>query len=123
MAAQKDKLVLVCTHGPEAPELATIPFVLATAAQASDVDVLMGFQANGVLLVQQGIAEHIFAPGFPPLKELLDIYTEAGGQLYACGPCVNSRHLTQAEFVAGAKVVNAATFVKEFTEATNVAVY
>lgn len=123
MADKKEKLVFICTHGPEDAELATIPFVLATAAQASDVDVLIGFQASGVLLVQQGIAEHIFAPGFPPLKELLDIYTEAGGELYACGPCVNSRHLTQAEFVAGAKVVNAATFVKEFTEATNVLVY
>ena len=123
MAAQKDKLVLICTHGPEDPELATIPFVLATAAQASDVDVLMGFQANGVLLIQQGIAEHVFAPGFPPLKELLDLYVEGGGQLYACSPCVGSRHLSAEEFVPGAKVVSAATFVKEFTEATNVVVY
>ena len=123
MAEQREKLVLMCTHGPEEPELATIPFVLATAAQASDVDVLMGFQANGVLLIQQGAAEQVVAPGFPPLKELMDIYTEAGGQLYVCGPCVQSRHLAPAEFVAGAKVVNAATFVKEFTEATNVAVY
>jgi uncharacterized protein len=123
MTERKEKLVLVCTHGPEDPELATIPFVLATAAQASDVEVLMGFQASGVLLIQQGAAEHVFAPGFPPLKELLDIYTEAGGQLYACGPCVGSRHLSPEELVAGAKVVNAVTFVKEFTEATNVVVY
>ena len=123
MADRNEKLVLICTHGPEDPELATIPFVLATAAQASDVDVLIGFQANGVLLVQQGIAEHVFAPGFPPLKELMDLYVEAGGQLYACGPCVGSRHIAIEAFVPGAKVVNAATFVKEFTEATNVAVY
>ncbi|NMC79602.1 MAG: sulfur reduction protein DsrE, partial [Chloroflexi bacterium] len=36
-----EKLAIVCTHGPEDPERATIPFVLATAAQASDVDVIM----------------------------------------------------------------------------------
>lgn len=43
-----EKLILMATHGPEDPERATIPFVTATAAQASEVDVLIGFQSNGV---------------------------------------------------------------------------
>jgi predicted peroxiredoxin len=118
------KLAIVCTHGPEDPERATIPFVLATAAQASDVEVVMGFQATGMLLAQKGAAEHIFAAGFPPLKELLDAYIEAGGELYLCGPCVSSRKMDPAtDFVKGSKVVNAVTFVKIFTEATNVLNY
>lgn len=119
-----EKLAIVCTHGPEDPERATIPFVLATAAQASDVDVVMGFQVNGVLLAKKGCAEHIFAAGFPGLKELMDAYIDAGGELFVCGPCVNSRKLDPAtDFIQGAKVVNAATFVKVFTEATNVLNY
>lgn len=119
-----EKLVIVCTHGPEDPERATIPFVLATAAQASDVEVTMGFQANAMLLVKKGCAEHVFAAGFPPLKELIDAYVEAGGELYLCGPCVSSRKLdSQTDFIPNSKVVNAATFVKLFTEATNVLNY
>jgi predicted peroxiredoxin len=119
-----EKLIFMCTHGPEDPERATIPFVTATAAQASDVEVLMGFQSTGVLLVQKGVAEHILAPGFPPLKDLMDAYVEAGGRFYVCGPCVNSRKLDpKVDFIEGAAVINAATFVKEFTEATNVLVY
>lgn len=119
-----EKLVIVCTHGLEDPERATIPFVLATAAQASDVDVIMGFQVNGVMLAKKGCAEHIFASGFPPLKDLLDAYIEAGGRLLVCGPCVNSRKLDPTnDFIESASVVNAATFVKEFTEATNVLIY
>lgn len=118
-----DKLAIICTHGPESPELATIPFVLATAAQASDVEVIMGFQANGMMLVEKNCIEHIFAAGFPPLKELVDAYIEAGGELYLCGPCVNSRKLELSNFVQGSKVVNAATFVKLFTEVTNVLNY
>jgi predicted peroxiredoxin len=119
-----EKLVVVCTHGPEDPERATIPFVLATAAQASDVEVLMGFQVNGVMLMRKGCAEHVFAAGFPPLKDLMTAYVEAGGKFYVCGPCVNSRKLDpKVDFIEGATVVNAATFVKEFTEATNVLVY
>lgn len=119
-----EKLVIVCTCGPEDPERATIPFVLATAAQASDVDVVMGFQVNGVMLAKKGCAEHVFASGFPPLKELVDTYIESGGELLVCGPCVNSRKLDPSvDFIKGAKVVNAATFVKLFTEATNVLNY
>ena len=119
-----DKLVIICTHGPEDPERATIPFVLATAAQASDVEVIIGFQANGMMLIKKGCAEHVFAAGFPPLKELMDIYIEAGGEFLLCGPCVNSRKLDlETDFVPGSKVVNAATFVKVFTEATNVLNY
>lgn len=119
-----EKLAIVCTHGPEDPERATIPFVLATAAQASNVEVVMGFQVTGILLAQKGMADHVFASGFPPLKELVEAYIEAGGELFLCGPCVSSRKLDPAtDFIQGSKVVNAATFVKVFTEATNVLNY
>lgn len=123
MADKKPKLVVMVTHGPENPELATIPFVMATTALASDVDVLMGFQGNGALLAMKGIGERVAAPGFPPLKELMDNYVEAGGKMYICGPCVKSRMITQEQLVKGASVANAATFVVECVEATNVLVY
>ena len=54
-----EKLVIMVTHGPEEPELATIPFVMAGAAVASDVDVVMGFQGDGCRLVQKGVAETV----------------------------------------------------------------
>jgi predicted peroxiredoxin len=112
------------THGPESPERATIPFVMATAAQASDVEVSIGLQVDGVLLVKKGVAEGIEAPSFPPLKTLLDAYIEAGGKLLACGPCIKSRGIDpEKDLIEGAKIVNAATFVKECTEATNVLNY
>ncbi len=124
MSENNGKLILMCTHGPEDPERATIPFVMATAAQASEVEVILGFQANGVMLVTDGIAQHVFAAGFPPLKELLDIYLENGGKLLVCGPCVKSRQIDpEKDFIKGATVVNAATFVKECSEAANVLVY
>jgi predicted peroxiredoxin len=119
-----EKLVIMVTHGLDTPELATIPFVMATAAQASEVDVVMGFQGDGVTLVKKGAAEDVCAPGFPPLKTLIDAYIEAGGQLLACGPCIKTRNINpETDFVEGAKVVNAVTFVKECTETTNVLNY
>lgn len=118
-----DKLVIMVTCGPEDAERATIPFVMATAAQASDVDVLMGFQGNGAWLTMKGIAERIHANGFPPLQDLVDAYVEEGGKMYVCGPCVKTRSIEQDDFIEGASVVNAATFVVEVTGATSTLVY
>jgi predicted peroxiredoxin len=119
-----EKMLILVTHGTNAPELATIPFVMATAAQASDVEVVMGFQGDGVTLLKKGAVDSITAPSFTPLKTLLDTYIEAGGKLLACGPCVKSRGINpETDFVKNATVVNAATFVKESTESKSTLVY
>jgi predicted peroxiredoxin len=98
---------LMVTHGAENSELATIPFVMAVTAQASDVDVLMGFQGNGVMLTVKGMVDHVAASGFPPLKDLLKTYTEGGGKIYVCGPCVGSRKIAQPDMVEGAALSSA----------------
>jgi predicted peroxiredoxin len=68
-----------------------MPSFLAKAALASNVDVIMGFQVNGVLLMKKGLAEHVLASGYPSLIELIVAYQEVGGKHFVCGPCVNSR--------------------------------
>lgn len=117
------KLVFMVTHGPEHPETATIPFAMAVAAQAGGVEVVMGFQVEGVRLLQRGVAEGVAAPGFVPLKQLMDIYHSNGGVYYACGPCTATRGITAEEFVDGAQVVNAPVFIEQFLTAQNVLVY
>jgi predicted peroxiredoxin len=121
--AESEKLVFMVTHGPADPERATIPFVMAAAALASDVQVALGFQAEGVELVRAGVAECVEAPAFPPLKKLLDDVRELGGQLLVCGPCLKGRDIAPDDLVAGAEVVAAARFVAEITSATNSLVY
>ncbi|MCG3210222.1 MAG: hypothetical protein FOGNACKC_03853 [Anaerolineae bacterium] len=118
-----EKLVIVCTHGPDDPELATIPFVMATAAQASDVEVVMLMQARAVLLARQGIANHIHAENFPPLAELLDVFVEMGGKMLLCGPCFKSRQLSDDILVEGAEMANAGAQIAEIMSATNVLTY
>jgi uncharacterized protein len=122
--ADTEKLVFMVTHGPAEPELATIPFVMAAAALASDVHVVMGFQADAVELVRTGVAEDVEAPGFPPLRTLLADVRELGGLLLVCGPCLKSRGITAPDdLVEGAEVVAAGRFVAEITSATNSLVY
>lgn len=122
--ADAEKLVFMVLHGPSHPEHATIPFVMAAAALASDVEVVLGFQAEGVELVHTGVAETVEAPGFPPLKRLMDDVRELGGKLLVCGPCINSRGIKAPDdLVKGAEVVAAGRFIAEITSATNSLVY
>jgi len=122
--AKAEKLVFMVTRGPGEMELATIPFVMAAAALASDVGVVLGFQGDGVELVRTGVAETVAAPGFPPLKKLLDDVRELGGLLLVCGPCINSRGITAPDdLVDGTEVVAAGRFIAEITSATNSLVY
>ncbi len=118
-----EKLVFMVTRGPSEPELATIPFVMAGAALASDVAVVMGFQGDGVEVLKEGVAATIADPGFPPLAKLLDDVRELGATLLVCGPCLKSRGIAPDDLVAGAEVVAAGRFIAEITSATNALVY
>jgi predicted peroxiredoxin len=120
--AETEKLVVLCTHGPDNPELATIPFVMACAALASDVEVVMGFQGDGVSLMHRGEADAVQAPEFPPLAKLLADFHDLGGVALVCSPCAKSRGITDA-LVEGAEIVAAARFVAEVTSAKNCLTY
>ena len=121
--ADMEKLVIMVTHGPDDPELATIPFAMAGAAVASDMEVVMGFQGDGCLLVKKGVAETVAAPEFAPLGGLLETVQELGGQLLVCSPCVKQRGLSEDDLVEGAEIVAAGRFVAEIASATNSLVY
>ena len=121
--ADPEKLVFMVTCGSADPELATIPFVMAAAALASDVAVVMGFQGDGVELVKAGAAETIQAPEFAPLAKLLSDVRGRGGLLLVCNPCIKSRGIAPAELIEGAEVVAAGRFVAEITSATTSLTY
>jgi predicted peroxiredoxin len=118
-----EKIVIMVTHGTKHPEHVSIPFVMAVAALASDVEVVIGLQADGVEVAVKGAADSVAAEGFPPLSKLLADYAELGGKLLLCGPCVKSRHIEAADMLENAEVVAAARFIAEITSATNALVY
>ena len=121
--AENEKIVIISTIGAENPEKATLPFVLATAAQASDVEVVMILQSNAVVLAKQGEAEKVNAKGFMPVKELLDSYVSSGGNLLLCSPCLKERNITKEELINGSQIIAAGTVVTEVLSAKSVVTY
>lgn len=118
-----DKVVIMATHGPEDKERATLPFVMATAAQVMEAEAIVILQGTGVLLAQKGVYDHIFAGGLPPLKDLFDAFIEAGGTLLVCTPCLKEREIDSSMLVDGAQLVAGARVIQEVTTASAVLNY
>jgi predicted peroxiredoxin len=117
MAADEEKIVIIATHGGEDPDRATLPFVVANAAQAMDTKAVVILQGYAVTLATAGCYEHVFAPNMPPLKELVDSYVKQGGELLVCTPCLQTRQIAPEALIAGAKPIAAGRVVQECLEA------
>ncbi|MFN3534607.1 MAG: DsrE family protein [Desulfatiglandales bacterium] len=113
MSDKKDKIVYIVTCAGENPERATLPFVMANAALAMEVEVTVVLQATGVYLAKKGYVDHVFTAGFPPLKELLANLLEGGGRLLVCVPCLRERKIEESELIEGAIPAAAALITDE----------
>ncbi len=118
-----EKVTVFATHGPDDPERATLPFVMANAALAMDCEAVVILQGTGVLLSTTKCAEHIFAAGLPPLQEQLRIFMDNGGKLLVCTPCIKERRLESDMLIPGAEPIAAARVIKEVTESKAVLNY
>lgn len=120
---ETEKLVIISTIGSENPEKATLPFVLATAAQATDVEVVVILQSAGVILARKGEAEVVRAHELMPLKDLIDTYVEMGGKLHLCSPCLKSRGISKEDLIEGSEIIAAGTVISEVMSAKTVITY
>lgn len=98
------------------PDKATVAFVIANAALASDKETVVFLSTEGVRLAEAGYADGISEEGFSPLKDLMDNFANAGGTMYVCSPCFKKRQLREDRLVAGATIVGGAKLVEFLSE-------
>jgi predicted peroxiredoxin len=106
------KLCVSLSCSKDNTDKATVAFVIANAAVASDQDTLIFLSIEGVRLAQQGFADDIHEEGFAPLKDLIGNFTAAGGKIYVCSPCFKKRKLDETKLIAGATIVGGAKLVE-----------
>lgn len=106
------KFCVSLTHGKENTDKATVAFVVANAAVASDKDTLVFLSIEAVRLSQKGAADSIHEEGFAPLKDLMANFVKAGGKIFVCSPCFKKRALDEGNLVDGAAVVGGAKLVE-----------
>jgi uncharacterized protein len=101
---QPEKILYIGTHAGEDPERAAMPFVMANAALAMDVQATVCLQGSGVYLAQKGYTRTMLHPGgFPPLDKLIGDFLELGGRLLVCVPSIKERGIDEAgDLIEGA---------------------
>ena len=106
------KFCVSLTCSKDNTDRATVGFVVANAAVASDKETLVFLSIEGVRLSQSGFADDIHEAGFAPLKELIANFTKAGGVIWVCSPCFKKRNLDEKRLIAGATIVGGAKLVE-----------
>jgi predicted peroxiredoxin len=110
------KFVVSLTHAKNDTDKATVAFVVANAAAASDKDTVVFLSIEGVRLAQTGFADDIHEEGFAALKDLMASFVEAGGKIFVCSPCFKKRKLDEATLIPGAVIVGGAKLVEFMTD-------
>lgn len=119
----KEKIVYISTNGPENPEKASLPFVLANAAMVMEVETLVALQGPAVFLAKKGMLEHVHAAGFSPLKDLVEAFFDQGGKLVVCVPCMQERKIDVAELIENAVPMAGGALTQEILSANATLVY
>lgn len=111
------KFVVSISFAKNDTDKATVGFVIANAAVASDKETVVFLSIEGTRLSQKGYADDIHEEGFAPLKELMTNFAAAGGTIYVCSPCFKKRGLDEDNLIDGAKIVGGAKLVEFMGEA------
>jgi predicted peroxiredoxin len=106
------KFCVSLTRAKDDPDRATVAFVVANAAVASDKEVVVFLSTEGVRLGVKGYADDVAEEGFAPLKDLMTNFAAAGGKVYICSPCFKRRKLDETNLVPGAVIVGGAKLVE-----------
>ncbi len=106
------KFCVSLTVAKDNPDKATVAFVVANAAVASDKETVVFLSTEGVRLAVRGYAEDIAEEGFAKLSDLMTNFAGAGGKIYVCSPCFKRRKLDETALVPGAVVVGGAKLVE-----------
>ena len=107
-----EKFCVSLSFAKDNADKATVGFVVANAAAASNKETIVFLSTEGVRLSQKGYADDIREEGFAPLSDLMKSSHEAGGKIFVCSPCFKKRGLKEDALVPGAVIVGGAKLVE-----------
>src|SRR5262245_47570177 len=116
--AATGKLCISLTCAKNDTDKATVAFVVANAAAASEQRTLVFLSPEGARLSQRGYADDVHEEGLAPLAQLIESFVEAGGTIFVCSPCFKKRKLDESRLIGGATIVGGAKLVEYLADGT-----
>jgi uncharacterized protein involved in oxidation of intracellular sulfur len=123
MSDSAEKIIYVTTNGPESPEKATLPFKLANAGLALDLDVVMELQGPDLYLAMPGMIPHVPETNASSLKQMLEVFVESGGRLLVCIPFMEERNLKATDLIEQAVPTSGSALTEEILSAKAILTY
>ena len=123
MSETAEKIIYVTTNGPESPEKATLPFKLANAGLALDLDVAMALKGPAVYLAMPDMIPHVPDTNTSSLKQMLEVFVESGGRLLVCIPCMEERNLKATDLIEQAVPTSGSALTEEILSAKAILTY
>jgi uncharacterized protein involved in oxidation of intracellular sulfur len=121
---KQEHIMYFATCGGENPEKATMPFVMAVAALAMDINATIVLQGNGVYLALDQYRKNMLpGGGFPKIDKLIKDFLALEGELLVCNPCIEERNISEADLTEGAQITAAGKLTIAALEADAVLVY
>ena len=117
-----EKVLVNLATGLEDPERVTVAFLVAGAALQRGERAAIWCTKDAVHLALPGHAKGVACDGCPPLENLFEQFTEAGGELLICPICASARGLDESTYVANAKTTGA-TPMLEWIGDSNTAIF
>ncbi len=100
------------TYAKNDADKATVAFVVANAAAASEKQTVVFLSTEAVRICQQGYVDDVHEEGFAPLRDLVANFVKAGGTIWVCSPCFKKRQLDETKVIPGATIVGGAKLVE-----------
>lgn len=101
---KKTQVVVVLTSGKaDNGKQATLAFSCGMSALALGYEATVFLTSDAAIWGYDGTANGITVQGFPPLAELIDAFSQAGGQILLCSVCHQTCSIGNSSILASQK--------------------
>lgn len=102
------EFVITLTHAKSSEKHVTLAFTLGLKSLEKGYKTAIILLLDGVHVAQQGCVDDFdIGEPFLPVKDMLEVYLEGGGQLLVCGSCWKHDHIPDSDRLSGAAMISA----------------
>lgn len=110
------KFILTITHSTDDQDRANAAMAMAVSLLSEGADLIIFYIFEGGLLAKKGVAETIRGRNFAPVADLFPMLLEEKVPMFLCGACAKTHGITEADLVAGVKIVHIPTIAAQMQE-------
>lgn len=104
--------VITLAHAKSDEKQVTLAFTLGLKSIEKGYKTAIILLLDGVHVGRQGCVDDIdIGEPFLPVKDMLEVYLDNGGQLLVCGSCWKHDHIPDGERLAGTSIISADTVI------------